>query len=62
MSDDMAGFTAEIADQIESFIVAVREVAAGQNPSTAVSLLLQPELAGALTAPTRSTSSVWAVV
>ena len=40
MSEDMADFTAEIADQIESFIVAVREVAGGENPNTAVSLLL----------------------
>ena len=40
MSEDMVDFTAEIADQVESFIVAVREVAAGANPSTAVSLLL----------------------
>jgi hypothetical protein len=40
MSEDMADFTAEIADQVESFVVAVREVAAGGSPDTAVSLLL----------------------
>ena len=38
--DDLSDFTAEIADQVESFVVAVREVAAGENPDTAVSLLL----------------------
>jgi hypothetical protein len=40
MSEDLTDFTAEIADQVESFVVAVREVATGANPSTAVSLLL----------------------
>ena len=40
MSEDLSDFTAEIADQVESFVVAVREVATGANPSTAVSLLL----------------------
>jgi hypothetical protein len=38
--DDLSDFTAEIADQIASFVVAVREVAAGESPDTAVSLLL----------------------
>jgi hypothetical protein len=38
--DDLSDFTAEIADQIESFVLAVREVAAGESPETAVSLLL----------------------
>jgi hypothetical protein len=38
--DELTDFAQEIADQVESFIVAVREVAAGGNPNTAVSLLL----------------------
>ena len=38
--DDLSDFTAEVADQIESFIVSVREIAAGESPDTAVSLLL----------------------
>ena len=38
--DDLSDFTAEVADQIESFVLAVRAVAAGQSPETAVSLLL----------------------
>jgi hypothetical protein len=38
--DDLSDFTAEIADQVESFVIAVREVAAGESPETAVSLLL----------------------
>jgi hypothetical protein len=40
MSDDMTEFTAEIADQVESFILAVTEVARGTNPDAAVSMLL----------------------
>jgi Domain of unknown function (DUF5063) len=40
MSDDLTEFTAEIADQVESFILAVTEVARGQNPDAAVSMLL----------------------
>jgi len=37
---DLGDFTTEIADQIESFLVAVREVARGDSPDQAVSLLL----------------------
>jgi hypothetical protein len=40
LQDDFSDFTAEVADQIESFIVSVREIAAGESPDTAVSLLL----------------------
>ena len=40
MRDDMADFTAEIADQVESFVLAIREIAAGDNPDSAISLLL----------------------
>ena len=40
MSDDLTDFTAEIADQVASFIVAVREIAAGENPEHAISMLL----------------------
>jgi hypothetical protein len=41
MSDEgLEDFTAEIADQVRSFVVAVREVALGQNPEQTVSLLL----------------------
>ncbi|MDP9397582.1 MAG: DUF5063 domain-containing protein [Actinomycetota bacterium] len=40
MSDDLTDFTGEIADQVESFVVAVREIAAGHDPEHAVSLLL----------------------
>jgi hypothetical protein len=38
--DDLSDFTVEIADQVESFIVAVREIAAGEDPDYAISLLL----------------------
>jgi hypothetical protein len=40
MSDDLTDFTAEIADQVESFVLAVREIAAGESPEHAISLLL----------------------
>ncbi|NUU24760.1 MAG: DUF5063 domain-containing protein [Streptomycetaceae bacterium] len=40
MSDDLTDFTAEIADQIQSFVVAVTEVARGEEPGAAVSMLL----------------------
>ena len=40
LPDDLADFTAEIADQIQSFIVAIREIAAGESPDHAISLLL----------------------
>ncbi len=40
MSDDLSEFTAEIADQVESFVVSVREIAAGEDPNHAISLLL----------------------
>lgn len=40
MSDDLSDFTAEISDQIDSFMVAVREIASGESPNHAISLLL----------------------
>jgi len=40
MSDDLREFVAEIADQVESFVVAVREIARGDEPDRTVSLLL----------------------
>lgn len=41
MSDnELREFSAEIADQIESFLLAVREIARGANPSSALSMLL----------------------
>jgi hypothetical protein len=49
--EDWSGFAAEIADQVESFVLAVRAIAAGSSPETAISLLLlevsQVLLAGA---------------
>ena len=39
-TDDLGDFTIEIADQVESFCVAVREIAAGEDPDYAISLLL----------------------
>ena len=39
-TDDLSDFTVEIADQVESFVVAVREIAAGEDPDYAISLLL----------------------
>ena len=38
--DDLGDFTIEIADQVESFCLAVREIAAAQDPDYAISLLL----------------------
>lgn len=38
--DDLGDFTVEIADQVESFVIAVREIAAGDDPDYAISLLL----------------------
>lgn len=40
MSDEFADFSAEIADQVESFLLALREIARGDDPSVALSLLL----------------------
>lgn len=40
MSDDLNEFTGEIADQIDSFVLAVTEVAKGEEPEQAVSMLL----------------------
>ncbi|MFF7247619.1 DUF5063 domain-containing protein [Embleya sp. NPDC008237] len=40
MSDDLNEFTSEIADQIDSFVLAVTEVAKGEEPEQAVSMLL----------------------
>lgn len=39
-TDDLDDFAAEIADQVRSFVMAVREVASGETPETAVSMLL----------------------
>lgn len=39
-TEDWGDFAAEISDQVESFVLAVREIAAGESPETAVSLLL----------------------
>jgi hypothetical protein len=39
-TDDLGDFTIEIADQVESFCVAVREIAAAEDPDYAISLLL----------------------
>jgi len=39
-SDDLGDFAAEIADQVESFVIAVREIARGDEPGGAVALLL----------------------
>jgi hypothetical protein len=38
--DDLTDFTIEIADQVQSFVVAVREIAAAGDPDYAISLLL----------------------
>ncbi|MDQ1629058.1 MAG: hypothetical protein QOI54_2802 [Actinomycetota bacterium] len=38
--DDLGDFTVEIADQVESFVVAIREIAAAEDPDYAISLLL----------------------
>jgi hypothetical protein len=40
MSDDLEDFTTEIADQIESFLIALRELARGDRPEQSVSMLL----------------------
>jgi hypothetical protein len=41
MSDEgLEDFTAEIADQVRSFVLAVREIALGEHPDQTVSLLL----------------------
>ncbi len=40
MSEDWSEFSAEIADQVESFVLSVREIAAGEDPNHAISLLL----------------------
>jgi hypothetical protein len=39
-TDDLGDFTIEIADQIESFCLAIREIAAAEDPDYAISLLL----------------------
>jgi hypothetical protein len=39
-AEDYAEFAAEIADQVESFLVAVREIARGDDPGSTLSLLL----------------------
>jgi len=38
--DDLSDFTTEIADQVESFLIALRELARGDRPEQAVSMLL----------------------
>jgi hypothetical protein len=40
MSDDLSEFTADIAAQVESFVIALTEVARGDDPDRAVSMLL----------------------
>ena len=40
LDDDLAEFTSAIADQVESFLVAVRAVARGEAAASAVSMLL----------------------
>src|ERR1044072_6445969 len=40
MDDDLGDFILEIADQVESFVVAIREIAAAEDPDYAISLLL----------------------
>ena len=40
MSEDPTDFTTQIADQVESFVVAVRAVASGESPDAAVPYLL----------------------
>jgi hypothetical protein len=40
MSDDLTDFATEIADQVESFLIALREIARGDRPEQAVSMLL----------------------
>jgi hypothetical protein len=40
MNDDLSDFTVEIADQVESFVLAIREIAAAEDPDYAISLLL----------------------
>jgi uncharacterized protein DUF5063 len=39
-NDDLGDFTIEIADQVESFVIAIREIAAADDPDYAISLLL----------------------
>jgi len=39
-ADDYTDLAAEIADQIQSFLVAIREIARGENPDTTLSMLL----------------------
>ncbi len=38
--DDLSEFAVEIADQVQSFVLAVREIAAAEDPDYAISLLL----------------------
>lgn len=40
VSEDLKDFTAEIADQVETFVLTVHEVAKGDSPEQAVSMLL----------------------
>ncbi|NYI05583.1 DUF5063 domain-containing protein [Allostreptomyces psammosilenae] len=40
VSDDLSEFTEQIADQVSSFVAAVTEVARGEQPGQAVSVLL----------------------
>ena len=39
-TDDYGDFVVEIADQVESFLVALREIARGADPGSTLSLLL----------------------
>jgi len=40
VADDLGDFSVVIAAQVESFVLAVREIAAGEDPDSAISLLL----------------------
>jgi len=40
VSDDLTEFAAEIADQVESFLIAIKEIAGSRKPVQAVPLLL----------------------
>ncbi|HEY9408833.1 MAG TPA: DUF5063 domain-containing protein [Jiangellaceae bacterium] len=40
LGEEVADFAAEIADQIESFLLALREIARGSDPGSTLSLLL----------------------
>jgi len=41
--DDLSDFTVEIADQVETFVLATREIAAAEDPDLAISLLVDDD-------------------